>query len=281
MGMISTLFLGVEASAAKAVKATKLTVSPTSLVITKGSTKTVKVTFSPANTSNKTLKWTTSNKKYVTVSSKGVVTGVAVGNATVTVTNPSSKLSKKIAVSVIPKVVEDLGWKKTLDAFTVAMKSADVLALTKLVDPSQTSILEDAITADDPPAALDLYKEYAAESMIEIVSTTTDVKNKVTVRLNVTNKYAADVMLEALKATIQESFKVMLQSGKELSDDEMNAIYADKLQEAIQNAGPLEDVTTELVLVIEKVNGKWIITGLDDQVANVLTLGFYDVLGGL
>ncbi|MBR1584980.1 MAG: Ig-like domain-containing protein [Clostridia bacterium] len=63
--------------------------------------KTVKLTVS--NSSGQTLKWTTSNKKIAKVSSTGVVTGVALGTAKISVTvNGGKKLTA--TVKVIPAI---------------------------------------------------------------------------------------------------------------------------------------------------------------------------------
>ena len=65
---------------------TGLKISKTALTVTKGKTATLKVTVSPSNANNKTLKWTTSNKAVATVTSAGVVKGIKKGTATITAT---------------------------------------------------------------------------------------------------------------------------------------------------------------------------------------------------
>ncbi len=52
----------------------------------KGKTRTLRVTVSPSNASNKKVKWTSSNPKVATVTQKGKVKGIKAGNATITVT---------------------------------------------------------------------------------------------------------------------------------------------------------------------------------------------------
>lgn len=55
------------------------------ILVTEGKTYTVlKATVSPSNANNKTLKWSSSNKNVVKVSSKGKITAVSVGTATIT-----------------------------------------------------------------------------------------------------------------------------------------------------------------------------------------------------
>ena len=65
---------------------TGLKISKTALTVTRGKTAALKVTVSPSNANNKTLKWTTSNKAVATVTSRGVVKGIKKGTATITAT---------------------------------------------------------------------------------------------------------------------------------------------------------------------------------------------------
>ena len=97
------------------VLATSVSVSPTSKKIEIGKTATLTATISPSNTTNKTVTWTSSNTKVVTVNSVGVVTGKSIGSAiitaktsngktaTSTITVVSSSSSIIESVSVIPE----------------------------------------------------------------------------------------------------------------------------------------------------------------------------------
>ncbi|MDO4337054.1 MAG: Ig-like domain-containing protein [Eubacteriales bacterium] len=76
------------------VKAPSLKLGKTSASIAKGKTVTIKATATPAGK----VTYKTSNKKIATVTSKGVVKGVAKGKATITVT--CNGVSKKFAVTV-------------------------------------------------------------------------------------------------------------------------------------------------------------------------------------
>ena len=77
----------------------------TSASIVQGKTVTLVAAVSPSNAVNKTLKWTTSNKKIATVNSKGKVTAVGVGTAKITaVTTNGKKTSATIKVNAKPYV---------------------------------------------------------------------------------------------------------------------------------------------------------------------------------
>ena len=81
---------------------TGLKISKTSLTVTRGKTAALKVTVSPSNANNKTLKWTTSNKAVATVTSRGVVKGIKKGTATITATATDGS-KKKVTCKVTVK----------------------------------------------------------------------------------------------------------------------------------------------------------------------------------
>lgn len=67
------------------VVVTGVTVMPATATVNVGATTSLSAVVLPANASNKNLTWTSSNADIATVSANGVVTGVAAGNATITV----------------------------------------------------------------------------------------------------------------------------------------------------------------------------------------------------
>lgn len=71
--------------AASKVKVIKVGLNYSTIYLTKGKSKTLKATVAPTNAANKSVTWTSSNKKIATVSSKGKVTGKKAGTATITV----------------------------------------------------------------------------------------------------------------------------------------------------------------------------------------------------
>ena len=68
------------------VAVTKVTVEPATAKLAVNETLPLKETVEPANATDKTVKWSTSDATIATVSASGVVTGVKAGNATITVT---------------------------------------------------------------------------------------------------------------------------------------------------------------------------------------------------
>jgi Bacterial surface proteins containing Ig-like domains len=83
------------------VKSIKLDKSTLSLPVTR--TYTLKVTISPANTTQKLFKFSTSNKNIATVDGQGVITAKKAGKADITVTSTSNvKITAKCSVTVTP-----------------------------------------------------------------------------------------------------------------------------------------------------------------------------------
>lgn len=69
---------------------TSVTISQKTLQVSAGSTYQLSATYLPANATNVVIAWRSSNTAIATVSSTGLVTGVAAGTATITVTASSS-----------------------------------------------------------------------------------------------------------------------------------------------------------------------------------------------
>jgi hypothetical protein len=82
------------------VPVTGVTVSPVSASIAVGATSALTATVAPANATDKTVTWASSNPAVATVTASGVVTGVAVGSATITVTTQSGGFTATAAITV-------------------------------------------------------------------------------------------------------------------------------------------------------------------------------------
>lgn len=68
------------------IAVTGVTVAPKTSSVAMGATRNLNGTVAPANATNKSVTWTTSDPLIATVSASGTVTPVAVGTATITVT---------------------------------------------------------------------------------------------------------------------------------------------------------------------------------------------------
>ncbi len=85
----------------KPVLASKITLSRKNVKLAAGQSHTVKATVAPADTTDKTVKWTTSSKKVAKVSQKGTIKAVAPGKTTITAKTANGKTAK-VTVRVSP-----------------------------------------------------------------------------------------------------------------------------------------------------------------------------------
>jgi len=90
------------------VSVTGITVSPTSASVVVGVNTTLSATVAPANASNQSVTWTSSNTAIATVSTTGLVTGKAVGPATITVKTADGNKTATSAITVTAATVGSL-----------------------------------------------------------------------------------------------------------------------------------------------------------------------------
>lgn len=121
-------------SVAVSVPVTGVSLDRTSLNMPEGGTQTLTATVSPSNATDKTVSWTSSNTSVATVSSSGVVTAHAAGNATITVmTHDGSKKANCYITVYIP--VSSV----SLDKSSLAMDVGETQDLTATVSPSNAA----------------------------------------------------------------------------------------------------------------------------------------------
>lgn len=82
------------------IHVTSVTISSTAETITKGGTYTLTATVLPNNATDKSVTWTSSDDTIATVDSNGVVSGVASGDAFITVTTVDGGYTAQCSVSV-------------------------------------------------------------------------------------------------------------------------------------------------------------------------------------
>ncbi len=128
---------GVKAACKITVKqpVTKITLNKTSASILKGKTVTLKATAAPSTANDKSVKWTTSNKKVATVTANGVVKGLAKGTATITATAKDGSGVKATCKVTVKQPVTKLTINKT----KLTVKTGKTATLKVTVAPSNAN----------------------------------------------------------------------------------------------------------------------------------------------
>lgn len=116
------------------VPVTGVSVTPTSAGLAVGGTSPLTASVLPANATNKTVTWTSSNTAVATVSASGVVTGVAGGTATITATTQSGSFTASAAITVTASNVPTTG--VTVSPATASVAVGATTALTATVAPA-------------------------------------------------------------------------------------------------------------------------------------------------
>jgi uncharacterized protein YjdB len=112
------------------VPVTGVTIAPTTATINVGATQQLTVTVAPVNATNQAVTWTSSDTAVATVSPTGLVTAVAAGNATITVTTIDGGFTDTSTITVVVPVVDRLPGDVTGDGKVDAQDlSAVALAL--------------------------------------------------------------------------------------------------------------------------------------------------------
>lgn len=120
------------------VKVTGITLNKTTASVVKGKTVALTATVTPDTATDKTIKWTTSNKNVATVSTDGVVTAKAAGTATITATAADdSGVKATCKITVTNPVVKVT--KVTLNKTTASVVKGKTLTLTATVTPTNAT----------------------------------------------------------------------------------------------------------------------------------------------
>lgn len=120
------------------VKVTGITLNKTTASVVKGKTVALTATVTPDTATDKTIKWTTSNKNVATVSTDGVVTAKAAGTAIITATAADdSGVKATCKITVTNPVVKVT--KVTLNKTTASVVKGKTLTLKATVTPTNAT----------------------------------------------------------------------------------------------------------------------------------------------
>ena len=131
-----------------AIKVTGVTVNFTSRSIKVGETTEIEATVEPADATNKNVTWSTSDESVATVED-GVITGVAAGNATITVTTEDGGFTADCEVTVTSIAVEDI----SLNLDNTSLKIGATVELVATVLPEDATNKEVEWSSDNTAVA--------------------------------------------------------------------------------------------------------------------------------
>ena len=118
---------------------TEISVSPTSVTLNVGDTKTLTATILPANATNQEKSWGSDTTTVATVDSSGKVTAVAPGTATITVTaNDDTNKKAVVIVTVNCKKCNNSGSVKCGNQYTYSRQRIDAYADCSVCDERTT-----------------------------------------------------------------------------------------------------------------------------------------------
>ena len=137
--------------ARKIIHVTGVELSNTTLRIIKGNTETLTATVLPADATDKSITWASTNQGIAQVEQNGRVTGVETGSATVYVTTTDGEFVAACEVTVYVPFVDVTSI--TLDRTTAAMVKGETLTLTATVLPEDATVKTVSWTSDNPDVA--------------------------------------------------------------------------------------------------------------------------------
>ena len=119
------------------VHVTGVSLNKTSLTLDTNAHETLAAAIQPTDATNKAVNWASSSTAIATVSSTGLVTGVSVGTATITVTTADGNKTATCEVTVIAAPIRVTGI--TLNKYTLSLTSGTQEALTATVRPDNAT----------------------------------------------------------------------------------------------------------------------------------------------
>ena len=181
---------------------TKVKLNVTTKTIREGEEFTLKATVSPADAANKDVTWSTDKPAVATVEN-GKVKGIAVGEATITVTTKDGNKTDKCKVTVTKKPIAVTG--VTLSAEEKMLKVGSEFTLTATVAPSNATNKEVTWTSDKADiATVDNNGKVKGvkEGDAIITVTTKDGEKKATCKVTVFNTVKTDILWFAYRGNL-------------------------------------------------------------------------------
>ncbi|EOH96111.1 M6 family metalloprotease domain-containing protein [Enterococcus moraviensis ATCC BAA-383] len=112
------------------IKVTGVSVNPAALELEEKTSKELTATITPANATNKTVKWASSDETIAKVTAEGKVEAIKAGKATITATTEDGKKTAASEVTVIPAVIKVTGVSVNPAALELEEKTSGQLTAT-------------------------------------------------------------------------------------------------------------------------------------------------------
>ena len=181
-----------------------ITLDKTEISLEATETATLVATVLPELATNKVVTWKSSDESVATVDANGVVTAIAVGEATITATTTDgSNLSASCKVTVVPTLVESI----TLDKTEISLETTETATLVATVLPELTTNKSVTWTSsNDAVATVDANGVVTAIAVGEatITATTTDGSNlSATCKVTVVATLAETITLDKTEISIE------------------------------------------------------------------------------
>ncbi|HEX8531415.1 MAG TPA: Ig-like domain-containing protein, partial [Cytophagales bacterium] len=133
------------------VNVTDVSLAPATATLALNQTQQLTPTITPANATNKRVSWSSSNPAVASVSAAGVVTGVAAGSATITVTTQDGSKTATAAITVTsnPVAVESIA----VAPASAVVNTGNTVTLTATITPSYATNQNIAWSSNVPTVA--------------------------------------------------------------------------------------------------------------------------------
>ena len=228
----ATCKVTVKAKPVETVAVTGVTLDKSELTLEAGRTVTLTATVAPADATDKSVTWASSNESVATVSANGKVTAVAEGAATITVKTADGGFTKTCTVTVTPGTTQPLPVTAvTLDKEKLALEVGGEATLVATVTPDNADDKTVTWTSSDSNiASVDENGKVTAVAAGTATITATAGNQTATCEVTVTEKTSVTVTV----------------TGVELDQTTLTAKEGDTLDKLVATVKP-EDATNKKV----------------------------------
>ena len=218
-----------------------------------GATGTLTATISPSNATNKKVTWTSSNSNVATVNSKGVVTPLTPGVATITATTAEGSKTAHCTVNVTAQPIISNVKISSNNADTTKAMHGDTIVLTFTASVPVTQLNNFKINGSNPDRFTHTGNVYTATHLVDSGDPITGVP--ATFQINV--KDAAGIYSQTIETTSDGSTVTIIPKYARISKVAIASDNTDPTKATIGDVITLKFTTDEAVAKLSnfKING--------------------------